>query len=193
MSDAFDPRQDEDAYWRSGREFVRLLIKELNEALKANRISAKKRKAICTSFVFSYCNFLDQQWFKPGGRTEYPLLCFSESFFDLDTKLDLSQINFPHKSVELHGMVHDEIDWFFDEMKEDGSAMITGDLGAETANLDLQETDSDSILPQPCWTCHGTGQCYCIRKGGGDPVGCPRCQGTGNCQHCGGTGRSRHA
>ena len=190
MRDQPAPEQDEDEYWRSSREFVRLLIADLNQTLKANRISVKKRREICTSFAFSFCNFIDQQWFKPDGRTQYPLLCFADKFFDIDVPLDLCEINFPHKSVELHGMVHDEIDWFFDEIKEDSAAVLTGDVGAETDDVEIAEIDSDSIIPQPCWTCQGTGHCFCIRKGGGDPTGCSRCRGTGHCQHCAGSGKS---
>ncbi len=39
-----------------------------------------------------------------------------------------------------------------------------------------------------CATCNGSGQCFCIRKGTGNPVGCPRCGGSGECRHCTGTG-----
>ena len=170
---------------------MRLLIAELNETLKANGVWRKKRKQICTSLAFGFCNFLDQQWFKPGGRTQYPLLCFANTFFDIDVPLDLSQINFPHKSVELHGMVHDEIEWFFEEMKENRAAVPSGNVGEETLDVELDEAPGP-ILSQPCWTCKGTGQCFCLRKGGGDPTGCPRCHGSGHCQHCGGSGIARH-
>lgn len=44
-----------------------------------------------------------------------------------------------------------------------------------------------------CSQCGGTGQCYCIRKGSGDPTRCIRCNGTGHCRVCAGTGkRSSH-
>ncbi|MEL7335308.1 MAG: hypothetical protein AAFN70_03790, partial [Planctomycetota bacterium] len=178
------PRQDEEAYWASSREFVRLLIAELNGTLKAERISAKKRQQICTTFVFAHCNFLDQQWFKPGGQTKYPILSFSDAFFDIDATLDISQINFPNKAVELHAMVHDEIAWFFNEAKEDRSAVVTGDLGSETVDRQIEESDADVIIRQPCTSCRGTGECFCIRKGNGDSSSCPRCQGTGDCKHC---------
>jgi len=190
MPDRPQLQQDEEAYWRSSKEFVRLLIAELNDSLKANRLSAKKRKQICTTFAFSLCNFLDQQWLKPAGRTQYPLLCFAKTFFDLDVPLDVSQINFPHKSVELHAMVADEIDWFFNEINEDRSAISTGDAGNETADV---ETDENiKLLPQPCPTCQGTGHCFCIRKGGGDPTNCARCGGSGHCKHCAGSGEWTH-
>ena len=192
MPDRSEPLQDEDAYWRSCREFVRLLITELNRALKASRVSLKKHKQICTAFAFGFCNFLDRQWFKPGGRTQYPLLCFARSFFDVDAAVDLSLVNFPHKSVELHGMVHDEVAWFFDEMKERDSAVPSGDVGAETEDVDLIEANAVGLIPQPCPTCRGTGRCFCLRRAG-DPAGCPRCAGSGRCRHCGGSGKWTHA
>ncbi|QDV26946.1 DnaJ-like cysteine-rich domain-containing protein [Aureliella helgolandensis] len=39
-----------------------------------------------------------------------------------------------------------------------------------------------------CDMCGSTGVCYCIRKGPGTAVGCPRCSGTEKCRHCNGTG-----
>lgn len=129
-----------------------------------------------------------QQWLKPGGQTQYPLLCFARKFFDIDLPLDLAQINFPHKSVEMHAMVADEIDWFFGEMKEAAAAICTGNVGDETADIEIDETVT--LLVQPCWTCNGTGQCFCLRKGKGDPVDCVRCKGCGQCQHCAGSGIS---
>ena len=40
-----------------------------------------------------------------------------------------------------------------------------------------------------CFTCDDSGQCFCIRKGPGNPAGCPRCGGSGECKHCKGTGK----
>jgi hypothetical protein len=39
-----------------------------------------------------------------------------------------------------------------------------------------------------CGMCNGSGECYCIRKGSGTAVGCPRCAGDGKCRHCRGSG-----
>jgi hypothetical protein len=192
MPDDSELQQDEDAYWRSSKEFVRVLIAELNQVLKANRISTRKRRKICTSFAFSLCNFLDQQWFKPDGQIQYPLLCFAESFLEMDASPDLSKINFPHKSVELHGMVHDEIAWFFDEAQEDGTAVLTGDVGAERGEGNDVSNDPNIPLTSACPPCSGTGQCFCIRKGARNPEGCPRCGGSGQCRHCKGTGKWVH-
>jgi hypothetical protein len=191
MQNQLIPQQDEDAYWRSSKEFVRLLIAELNHTLKGKVLTKRKRRQICTEFAFSLCSFLDQQWLKPAGRTQYPLLCFAQAFFDLDVPLDLSRINFPHKSVELHAMVADEVDWFFNEMNEDSSAIPVGDVGTETADVAVSE--SVTLLSQPCPTCKGSGQCFCIRKGSGNSENCSRCNGTGQCKHCAGSGEWRHA
>jgi hypothetical protein len=45
--------------------------------------------------------------------------------------------------------------------------------------------------PGACYQCRGSGKCYCIRKGPGNPTGCARCSGTGNCHMCHGTGNSQ--
>lgn len=180
--------QDEDAYWRSSREFVRVLIAELNRVLNKQGVWKRKRRQICSEFAFEFAQFLDQRWMKVNGTTEYPLLCFVRTFLDLDVPLaDVSPINAPHKSVELHAMVADEIRWFFDEMKERPDAVAIGDVGEETP--DTGPTDEPVATKDlPCWTCQGTGQCFCLRKGPGTAEGCPRCGGTGRCRHCEGTG-----
>src|SRR5262249_19693964 len=42
-----------------------------------------------------------------------------------------------------------------------------------------------------CSQCRGSGTCYCIRKGPGNPAGCVRCNGTGKCGVCQGSGKAR--
>jgi hypothetical protein len=42
-----------------------------------------------------------------------------------------------------------------------------------------------------CVQCGGSGQCYCIRKGPGNPTGCVRCNGSGKCGVCQGSGKAR--
>lgn len=189
MADSPELRQDEEEYWRAAREFVRVLIAELNGSLKESGVWKARRRQICTRFAFGFASYLDQQWMKVGGKTRYPLLCFTSAFLDVDVALaDLPPILCPHKSVELHAMVSDEVDWYFRDMKEDGKAVITGAVGEETE--DSEEIPQQTTRPViPCWTCQGTGKCFCLRKGSGDPVNCSRCQGSGQCRHCHGTGR----
>lgn len=40
-----------------------------------------------------------------------------------------------------------------------------------------------------CPQCAGSGKCYCLRKGDGEPSHCSRCKGTGLCVVCAGSGR----
>lgn len=174
---------DEEGYWRASKEFVRLIILQLNETLKSKKISVAKRKEICTEFTFGLANFIDQQWIKPDGKTLYPVLCFSDVFQEISR----SSITFPSASVELHAMVHDEIEWFFEEVQQDSTCVITGDVGDETANAE-GEVDTDKPLPQPCSPCQGSGKCFCLRKGRGSATGCTRCHATGKCVHCNGEG-----
>ncbi|MCA8985673.1 MAG: hypothetical protein R3C12_04145 [Planctomycetaceae bacterium] len=185
--------QDEEEYWRTSKEFVRVLIAELNRSLKESGVWKAKRKQICTTFAFRFANYLDQQWMKVDGKTQYPFLCFTKSFLDVDVSLaEVSPINCPHKSVELHAMVSDEVDWFFNEMKERENAVVVGSVGDETEDSDVIK--QNIVVPvATCPTCQGTGKCYCIRKGSGVPSECPRCQGTGQCKHCKGTGKWIHA
>lgn len=42
-----------------------------------------------------------------------------------------------------------------------------------------------------CVQCGGSGKCYCIRKGPGNPSGCVRCNGAGRCGVCQGSGKAR--
>lgn len=48
----------------------------------------------------------------------------------------------------------------------------------------------EPVAPQQrdCGICNGSGQCYCLRKGSGTAVGCPRCAGDAKCRHCTGSG-----
>lgn len=46
----------------------------------------------------------------------------------------------------------------------------------------------DIMRRRPCNMCNGSGTCYCIRKGPGTAVGCPRCAGSAECRHCRGSG-----
>ena len=186
MNDSGINDGDEEAYWRASKEFVRLTISQLNETLKGSKVSAAKRKEICTEFTFGLTNVLDQQWIKADGRTFYPVLCFSEVFQDFSQ----SSVAFPSASVELHAMVHDEIDWFFEEVRQDSTCVITGNVGDETADTEW-EIDDDKPIRQPCARCKGSGKCFCLRKGSGDATGCTRCSATGKCVQCDGTGKPK--
>ena len=193
MADQPEILQDEHEYWRSSREFVRVLIAELNQSLKASGIWKRHRIQICKSFLFSLTNLFDQQWMKVDGQTQYPLLCFAKVFPDLDTSLvEISPVNFPHKSVELHAMVGDEIDWYFGEMRERSGAVLTGDVGAETPDTEPPPRPDLVRHTSPCQACRGTGQCFCLRKGAVSAAGCPRCRGSGRCSHCHGSGIWSH-
>jgi hypothetical protein len=193
MADRPDLRQDEEAYWQASKAFVRLLIAELNTALVEQKISKPKRKEICESYVFSLANVFDQQWFKANGQTTYPLLCFTNTFLNIDTALsDLPAIDVPHKAVELHAMVSDEVEWFFQEMKEDETAVVVGNVGEETPDVAPPPPPAVERYVSKCNMCQGSGECFCIRKGPGNAVGCLRCKGTGQCQHCHGTGNTIH-
>jgi len=137
MADSPELRQDAEEYWRAAREFVRVLIAELNDSLKESGVWKARRRRICTRFAFGFASYFDQQWMKVGGKTRYPLLCFTTSFLDMDVALsDLPSILCPHRSVELHAMVSDEVDCYFRDMKEDGKAVITGAVGEETEDTD---------------------------------------------------------
>lgn len=64
------------------------MVSELNEALVEQRISKPKRRQICTSFVYSLCNTLDQRWVRIDGQTYFPLLAFSKTFFDIGDSIE---------------------------------------------------------------------------------------------------------
>ena len=181
--------QDEDNYWRSARGFVRILIAILNDALKESGLSKPKRRTACERSAFSICNTLDQCWIRSDGKTDYPLLAFSERFLEVDSLVEqIVPIQLPHKSVEMHAMVCDEISWFFDEQKEILPINSVGSIGEEVPNELISATVDDTIKRPPCSMCKGTGDCYCIRKGSGVATCCPRCDGTGKCRHCHGMG-----
>jgi hypothetical protein len=67
------------------------------------------------------------------------------------------------------------------------------------ASLEEEPTDSSQLVDAPsepagfrdgvCIHCHGSGDCYCIRKGAKTAERCPRCSGSGKCNVCQGRGR----
>ncbi len=89
-------------------------------------------------------------------------------------------------------MASDEVAWLFDECNEEIPTDIFGSVGSELPDVkEIELADDDKPIPQPCYVCKGTGECYCIRKGSSEPSDCVRCGGTGKCKHCGGRGRPR--
>ena len=52
------------------------------------------------------------------------------------------------------------------------------------ANRKRTDEQQEIAKSRACSICGGSGKCYCIRKGDGDPANCPRCNGTGQCRWC---------
>ncbi|MCY2974538.1 MAG: hypothetical protein NTW52_07695 [Planctomycetota bacterium] len=169
------------------------MVSELNEALVEQRISKTKRRQICTSFVYSLCNTLDQRWVRIDGQTYFPLLAFSKTFFDIGDSIEsVAPIQMPDRDVAFYEMLGDETDWLFDECKEVTPPSIYGGIGQELPDEELPPEPEPEKLRIPCHVCNGTGKCFCLRKGPGNSAGCPRCATSGNCRHCGGTGVANH-
>ena len=125
--------QDEEAYWHLARQFVRVLIVEVNEALRqAGILEQEQRRKICEEVVFGIANFFDSYWTGVEGRKMYPLLGFAETFPDDAMELaNLGPVHIPHKAVELHAMVWDEVRWYFEEQKENDNAVPMGCVGED--------------------------------------------------------------
>jgi hypothetical protein len=51
------------------------------------------------------------------------------------------------------------------------------------------EKSGELVTSGICTQCGGSGKCFCIRKGPGNPTGCARCCGSGSCHVCQGTGK----
>lgn len=69
----------------------------------------------------------------------------------------------------------------------DATAMLATRFREGTlASQDASHENSTRVIH--CDMCNASGVCYCIRKGPGTAVGCPRCGGTEKCRHCNGTG-----
>ena len=79
----------DDAYEEIAMMFQRVLVLEVDDALRAAGISdRRKRKKICEHFSFGLGNFFDQYWFNVDGKRFHPLLCYSETFLNIDTDVD---------------------------------------------------------------------------------------------------------
>lgn len=138
MAETVTVVRDEDTYWRLGKEFVRALIVEVNDALREAGVGKQaQRREICEIAAFGIGNFFDQYWLKVDGRTVYPVLCFTETYPDGETPLALlGPVQFPDKAVELHAMVPDEVAWYFKERNENDDAVAMGCVGEEDAEPD---------------------------------------------------------
>lgn len=188
MTKNVDYECDEGEYLCAARGFVRAMVAELNEALMANRISASKRREICTAFVYSLCNTFDQRWVRNEGKTYYPLLAFTKKFYNIGDTLDsVAPIQMPDHSVPFYEVLGDEADWLFDDCGGKSPPDILGIVGSELPDADLQPESETPMVRLPCSVCQGSGKCYCLRKGTGNAATCPRCAGTGKCSHCKGT------
>ena len=179
-------KQDEEAYWKFAKGFVRAMISEIDSELADHFKSKRKRQAVCSQIAFALANMLDQKWINSNGIAIYPSIMFSPQLLDDDVSLDDVQIDLPVSSVELHGMVADEIDWYFGY--KTGRPVVSG-LEGESPPPETKDEDVDGVIAQDCPRCRGTAKCFCIRKGGGLATDCNLCQGSGNCLQCRGTGK----
>jgi len=74
---------------------------------------------------------------------------------------------------------------------EDVSNMVTsiGERCRELGNAAFAPTVPATPRIRNCGMCNGSGECYCLRKGSGTALGCPRCAGDAKCRHCDGSGK----
>lgn len=109
----------------------------------------------------------------PNDADQITFFSFGEfgRFAGLASFGDTARIRIPEPSPNKNGAFNGEVD-----------VVITIGDGTE------REGSADNIDFSKCVTCTGSGKCFCIRKGPGNPVGCPRCGGSGECRHCKGTG-----
>ena len=190
MNQRVEYTQDEGEYHRAAKAFVRALLAELNDALTEKRISKAKRRDICVSFAYSLCTTLDQCWVRADGQSYFPLVAFTKQFLDIGDSLDdVSPIQMPDRSVAFYEMFGDEADWLFDECGGTSPSGVVGNLRELLPDEELPSEPDTEMIRLPCSVCQGTGRCFCLRKGTGDPTGCLRCSGTGKCSHCGGAGK----
>ncbi len=110
----------DDVYEELAAAYQCILINILNDVLKEQGITAQaKRRKICESLAFSLGNFNDQCGFRTNEKKVYPLLCFSETFLNLDTEVGkLGKVFAPSDSFAFHEYATGDIACFFDENKE---------------------------------------------------------------------------
>jgi hypothetical protein len=178
-----------EAYDLAAKGMVRSLLLMLTESLREAKVSPHKQRQICESFCVALCDHLDQGWFRVDGQTFYPLLAFTRSFLNIDTELqEVEPVLFLDKgNLSFFEMFAQEADLLFEDTDEIFIDDCVGVVGQERADCPVLIDDA-LPLPQACPICSGSGKCYCIRKGSGNPVGCARCNESGECRHCNGKG-----
>lgn len=121
------------AYEQIGPVYQLLQIDVLNESLKNNGIvDAEVRRKICRDFVFGLGVFHDQHWFVAGGKTVYPLLCFSQRFLDVDTDAGLlGDVLAPTESFAFHEHACGRVHAYFEERAEETGDILSGLVGFE--------------------------------------------------------------
>ena len=121
------------AYEQIGPVYQLLQIDVLNESLKDNGIGDPElRRKICRDFVFGLGIFHDQHWFVAGGRTVYPLLCFSQRFLDVDTDVGmLGDVLAPPESFAFHEHACGRVHAYFEERAEETGDILSGCVGFE--------------------------------------------------------------
>ncbi|MCY2977123.1 MAG: hypothetical protein NTU79_00425 [Planctomycetota bacterium] len=179
-----------EAYDLAAKGMVRSLLLLLRESLIEAKVNPRKQRQICESFCVALCDHLDQGWFRVDGQTFYPLLAFTRSFLNIGTELqEVEPVLFLEKgNMSFFEMFSQEADLLFKQTDEISIDDCVGVVGQERADCPVSIDDS-LPLPQACPICAGSGKCYCIRKGTGNPVGCARCNESGECRHCKGQGK----
>lgn len=177
-----------EAYDLDAKGMVRSLLLLLRESLSEAKVSPRKQQQICESFCVAVCDHLDQGWFRVDCETFYPLLAFTRSFLNIDTRLqEVEPVLFLDRGdLSFFEMFAHEAELLFDE-EEMHLDDTVGVVGQELPDCPIPVDDS-LLFPQACPVCSGTGKCYCIRKGSGSTTGCTRCNESGACRHCKGKG-----
>ncbi len=103
-------------------------ISRLNEILKSHGIDdVEVRKEICSDYIFENGYFLDAGWFKHNHMKIYPELCFAERPSTSNHGLgEVEILHMPLKGYEYHDFVYRNIDWYFEEKKEELNEVETG-------------------------------------------------------------------
>lgn len=94
-----------------------------------------------------------------------------------------------HETGETHPLA-DSFDAFLTSLRKRERTDYA--FGGEPREPDTTyEKIGNLVTSGACVQCSGSGRCYCIRKGPGNPTGCVRCNGSGKCGVCLGSGKAR--